>query len=283
MDSGHVEFVLSDGSRHRAELRRSARCRRLGLRLRDDGSLVLSAPSRTPLHVIEDALPHFVPWLEKRLASRRNATHSHTLPDSLELLFTGQTYRIVRGGDFTEGRPLAAQATSCLRLQDASSAQRLLLLECGDELCLFASPAVWQDCPPNGEGRMVATALQRFCRARASACLPPFLLQTAQQHGLDVNDVRIHDQHSRWASCARMRTGGYRVNLNWRGIFLPPDLFAHLCCHELCHTMHMNHSPAFHAALEAISPNGRQKERALNAAWRALPWWSRLRLAKQAD
>ena len=65
-----------------------------------------------------------------------------------------------------------------------------------------------------------------------------------------------------------------RISLNWRALLLPVSLLEHLCWHELCHLRHMNHSPAYRAELAHYSPNWPRQEKALNTAWRTLPWWA---------
>ena len=65
-----------------------------------------------------------------------------------------------------------------------------------------------------------------------------------------------------------------RISLNWRALLLPLALLEHLCWHELCHLRHMNHSAAYRAELAQFSPNWPSQEKALNAAWRGLPWWA---------
>ena len=65
-----------------------------------------------------------------------------------------------------------------------------------------------------------------------------------------------------------------RISLNWRALLLPVDLLEHLCWHELCHLRHMNHSAAYRAELAGFSPHWPEKEKALNAVWRGLPWWA---------
>ena len=73
-------------------------------------------------------------------------------------------------------------------------------------------------------------------------------------------------------SAARSPEG--RISLNWRALLLPISLLEHLCWHELCHLRHMNHSAAYRAELALFSPNWPRQEKALNAAWRGLPWWA---------
>ncbi len=65
-----------------------------------------------------------------------------------------------------------------------------------------------------------------------------------------------------------------RISLNWRALLLPMPLLEHLCWHELCHLRHMTHSPAYRAELARFSPQWPEREKALNAAWRGLPWWA---------
>ena len=65
-----------------------------------------------------------------------------------------------------------------------------------------------------------------------------------------------------------------RISLNWRALLLPLPLLEHLCWHELCHLRHMNHSMAYRAELARFSPHWPRQEKALNTAWRGLPWWA---------
>ena len=70
------------------------------------------------------------------------------------------------------------------------------------------------------------------------------------------------------------QSAGGRISLNWRALLLPLPLLEHLCWHELCHLRHMNHSDAYRAELARFSPHWPRQEKALNAAWRGLPWWA---------
>lgn len=65
-----------------------------------------------------------------------------------------------------------------------------------------------------------------------------------------------------------------RISLNWRAVLLPLPLLEHLCWHELCHLRHMDHSAAYRAELARYSPRWPEQEKALNNAWRTLPWWA---------
>ncbi len=65
--------------------------------------------------------------------------------------------------------------------------------------------------------------------------------------------VCIRDQKTRWGSCSSKGT----LSFNWRLILAPSDVLDYVIVHELCHLTHMNHSPEFWAAVEAVCPDYR--------------------------
>ena len=100
---------------------------------------------------------------------------------------------------------------------------------------------------------------QISARVRSLFSSPP--VQGPAQAGSPTTDLAAHTPEG-------------RISLNWRALLLPPALLEHLCWHELCHLRHMNHSAAYRAELARFSPCWPQQEKALNTAWRGLPWWA---------
>lgn len=99
-----------------------------------------------------------------------------------------------------------------------------------------------------GAPESVPTRLLRWLKARARAVLETETLEMARDNGLVVASVGIGDPRSRWASCAS--SGAIRYS--WRLILCPPDVRRATVAHELAHLLHMDHSPAFHAAHKRI-------------------------------
>lgn len=99
-----------------------------------------------------------------------------------------------------------------------------------------------------GAAESVPQRVVRWLKARARAVLETDTLAMAQDHGLIVASVGIGDPRSRWASCSA--SGGIRYS--WRLILCPPDVRRATVAHELAHLLHMDHSPAFHAAHRRI-------------------------------
>lgn len=94
--------------------------------------------------------------------------------------------------------------------------------------------------PPESVGPRVL----RWLKARARAVLETESHAMARDNGLEVASVGIGDPRSRWASCAS--SGAIRYS--WRLILCPPHIRRSTVAHELAHLLHMDHSPAFHAA-----------------------------------
>lgn len=95
-----------------------------------------------------------------------------------------------------------------------------------------------------GAAESVGARVQRWLVARARAVLESESLALARDHGLVVASVGVGDPRSRWGSCAS--SGAIRYS--WRLILAPPDVRRATVAHELAHLLHMDHSPAFHAA-----------------------------------
>lgn len=99
-----------------------------------------------------------------------------------------------------------------------------------------------------GARESVGPRVLRWLKNRARAVLETETLEMARDNDLIVASVGIGDPRSRWASCAS--SGAIRYS--WRLILCPPEIRRATVAHELAHLLHMDHSPAFHAAHRRI-------------------------------
>ena len=99
-----------------------------------------------------------------------------------------------------------------------------------------------------GAAESVGARVQRWLVMRARAVLETESQALAREHGLIVASVGVGDPRSRWGSCAS--SGAIRYS--WRLILCPPEVRRATVAHELAHLLHMDHSPAFHAAHRRI-------------------------------
>ena len=87
-----------------------------------------------------------------------------------------------------------------------------------------------------------------------------------------IGQVSIGDPRARWGSCS----ANGDIRYSWRLILAPPDVLEATVAHEVAHRLHMDHSPAFHAAVRRLLGRDPSAERAwLRAHGRELYWLGR--------
>ncbi|MBR5454989.1 MAG: M48 family metallopeptidase [Rikenellaceae bacterium] len=96
--------------------------------------------------------------------------------------------------------------------------------------------------------QMIRTAVIETLRAEAHAVLPPMVERLAAQHGFSYNGLTVKNIHSKWGSCSTTN----HLNFSLYLMLLPDELIEFVVLHELCHTIHKNHSVRFHALLNSI-------------------------------
>lgn len=74
------------------------------------------------------------------------------------------------------------------------------------------------------------------------------------QHAFGHNKVRVGDFSSQWGSCSE----DLNLSFHYKLSLLPAHLCFYVVAHELCHTVHFDHSKAFWMLLETICPNAKQ-------------------------
>jgi predicted metal-dependent hydrolase len=95
-----------------------------------------------------------------------------------------------------------------------------------------------------GERERAGTYAMRWLQQRARLVLGAESHDMAEGAGLKIGAVGIGDPRGRWGSCSSRGVLRY----SWRLILAPPDVRRATVAHEVAHLLHMNHSPAFHAA-----------------------------------
>ncbi len=101
---------------------------------------------------------------------------------------------------------------------------------------------------------LTAEDIERL-RAEAKEYLPKRVAEIAQSLGFCYGRVTIRATRSKWGCC----TAQNNLSLSLFLMLLPRHLQDYVIVHELCHTVHHNHSAQFHALADRCL-QGREKE-----------------------
>ena len=105
------------------------------------------------------------------------------------------------------------------------------------------------------QGADYSAAQIEALRREAKRVLPAMVERLARKHGFSYGRVTIRATRSKWGCC----TSRNNLSLSLFLMTLPTHLQEFVVLHELCHTVHYNHSAKFHALLNKVT-GGREKE-----------------------
>ena len=114
------------------------------------------------------------------------------------------------------------------------------------------------------------SALRRWIEYKAYVHLIPWLRKMSEEEGLLFVRASVRGQRTRWGSCSRERA----ISINQKLLFLPEHLVRYVFLHELCHTVHLNHSSTFWGSLKEREPLYKKLNTELRSAWRFVPPWA---------
>ena len=222
-------------------VRRSARARRLGLRVFPHGVVEVVAPLRAGNSSIEQFLRSNAGWIEKTRGSFQALQGDFALapPGEIRLAALDELWRV----EYSSGMgPLEA------------------FPQPGGGRLLVPGPV---------DARQRRKRLREWLMGRARDTLLPWLAAVGAEAGLHYTNATVRRQRSRWGSCSVRRS----VSLNCALLFLEPDLVRYIFLHELAHTRHMNHSRAFWRLVATLEPEFALREKQLRDAWSSVPAW----------
>ncbi len=203
--------------------RRSERARSYRLSLGRDGVAVATVPARGSLREAERFVERNRDWLERaRERHRRRPRVAEVWTLGTRLLWRGEFAEIRRATDGE--RPSVCLGADVFRV-------------------------------PRLEGDLRPVLEARFLR-QAKIELPARTWELAAHARMNVTQVSVRDQRSRWGSC----TAAGVISLNWRLILTPESVRDYIIQHELMHLREMNHSARFWACVEEVCPGWREAE-----------------------
>ncbi len=132
-------------------------------------------------------------------------------------------------------------------------AEKITVRVTADRVCVaYPADLRWESDPVQ---KAVRTGIEEAWRAEAKAILPERTRQLAERYGLKYRSVSVRNTVSKWGSCSSRNDLSLSIHL----MRLPDYLVDYIIIHELCHTVHHNHGPRFHALLDRLT-GGRHAE-----------------------
>ncbi len=111
--------------------------------------------------------------------------------------------------------------------------------------------------------------LQKWLISQAKLYLPNRLQLLAQSYALPYQSCTIKRTVGRWGSCNAHKD----ISLNALLLLLPQPQIDYVLIHELCHTVHMNHSAAYWQLVSRYCSDYLLQRKAVKAF--AMPaWWT---------
>ena len=207
----------------RVVFERSARARRYRLTLRREGTAVVTVPLRGNEREARLFFEQHREWLERARARQR-------LRPKAPMVWPLGTHVLWRG-DFHEIRVAVTGERPCVAL--AADVFRVASLQ----------------------GDLRPTLESQFIR-RSRVELPARTWELAAVTGVEVKEVTVRNQRTRWGSCSSAGV----ISLNWRLIQTPEFVRDYIIYHELMHLREMNHSTRFWARVAEVCPEWQRAE-----------------------
>jgi predicted metal-dependent hydrolase len=225
-------------------VRESERAKHVSIKVLETGALQVVVPLGYDRRRIPDILHRKRTWITRtteRVKQRRSQfQQEQTPPITITLTAIGETWHVSYLATATNGVTLVEKRDRSLLVRGNTENHRL----CCD-------------------------VLRRWLTRQGQRHLVPWLHTVSQQCALPFTRVGIRGQKTLWGSCSREKS----ISLNYKLLFLPPHLVSYVFIHELCHTVHMNHSTDFWALVGSKLANYRQVDRELRHAMSHVPSW----------
>lgn len=244
-DEGKSE-VSPHGDLPQYSLRVSLRAKRMQLKVNHWGRVEVVVPRNVSIGHVAPFVRRHRKWLERALAQVQAAradppAANPRLPDRVQLLSLGEEWEV----GYRQGTRSGFRATA------ENNERRSLQID-------------------TVNGAAARILLQSWVHDYARQRLLPWLRQVSEECRLPYDRAGVRAQKTRWGSCSARG----HISLNRHLLFLPPHLVRYIMIHELCHTVHLNHSRRYWALVGRLAPDFAACESELRRAARHIPLWA---------
>jgi predicted metal-dependent hydrolase len=223
-------------------IRESFRAKRINLRILSQGTLEVVVPvgfDRTRIPAIVESHQAWIEKQRSKIQFQPQKQSPESLPKALNLLANTETWNL----EYTPADVLS------IRISQLPETIILWGNTKNEALC--------------------RKALRSWLTVRAERFLGPWLRALSEDCHLPFNNISVRGQKTLWGSCSSDKN----ISLNYKLLFLPPQIARYVLIHELCHTIHMNHSKDFWQLVKKNDPLYKQWDRDLKTVNQYIPQW----------
>lgn len=186
----------------------------LALQINQNAQLLVRAPMRLSIKMIEEFIAQKQNWISKKQTERlQKVATKYDYQAGDIFLFLGEKYS--------------------LRLTNTGEPVQFK----NEQLSLNQ----------NYDGN---SAFHWFYKKEFHKIAPSRIEYYAKKHHVNFNKVRFKAQKTRWGSCSNTNN----INLNYLLMMAPMSVINAVIAHELAHTRHKNHNKDFYALLSVMIP-----------------------------
>ena len=102
--------------------------------------------------------------------------------------------------------------------------------------------------------------ITKWYKKQAKTILADITAKVAEKCGFEYSCVKISSSQKRYGSCS----GKNNINYSFRLVMFPPDCITYVVIHELCHTVHKNHSADFWALVKQLCPEYKELQKKMS-------------------
>ncbi|WP_121970004.1 SprT family zinc-dependent metalloprotease [Leptolyngbya sp. BC1307] len=250
------------------QIRESKRAKHVSIKISVEGEVEVVVPPKFDRKQLPGILEKKQDWIAKtrsRLTSDRAQTSSDWQAEKPETIaLRWQSTALDDPNQPGSAGPSSADPSDLeiwsVAYQPSAGNKTLCIPSLGDRLTIRGNTEHLPACQ---------AVLRKWLAHRAQRDLTPWLRQLGFELDLPCRRISVRGQKTRWASCSNHKD----ISLNYKLLFLPRPLVHYVLVHELCHTVHMNHSAKFWRLVGEKQPDYQQWRDQLKTGWRYVPRW----------
>jgi predicted metal-dependent hydrolase len=210
-----------------------SRRRSIGIIVTPDDGVIVRAPYRTPVHLIEKFVSSKSVWINKHLENYSGMVRlNNSAPSERKsVLLRGREYKLIVA-KAARNSVIVAEEDITVNIKDPDDKTSV--------------------------SKLIDTWFKRLAARHIASTLDEILLRF-NSYRFSPSALSVRTMKRRWGSCSSKG----KVTINSELVKLEDRYLEYVILHELCHLHHHNHSQTFYNLLSEVYPNWKETRKEL--------------------